>query len=1107
MTPFDVREPNTPIFSPIPAAGPFSLGPLPNSLSSDSQRGFYRSGVSQFRITQLPAAASNAGTGTSQASVSQTVITDSLWSVVPGALSPAPASPINIKVGFAAFGGSALYPAETASRDYQGYVADNLDYLWTNPVNEMRGTQRTLRVTRTSPDAFWLAGLTSAVLAADTVLNVDRSDRFVNGQTVQIESENMTVNGLPPTSTTVNVTRGAPVGHASGLGVFYISGTIVAQGLGEDVRPLNSATVFSGMSLSDGVYRGLSAGYVHELYFGVQGQTTDYSLAQVGNTVALAQLDATNRLWNWNGYIVAQPVTSTGSKVSALHGIEILNLDSGTLAADGVSGSVDALGVAALKLGGLGRYGGIVWNNIYLAEVVPGALGFYTMPVSTILTSSVTIGATSWPVVSSTGFADLDYVMCEGEIAQVNGAPPDATHINVIRARRGTTAFAHYGGLAPQLNGRVVTNLTATRRGYWDATSLKIGTGNGVTGTAFEAGMSGSAGFARAFNYAGSVYLALAVDGLTTTINSNSAGSIGLCGAASSTANVQIAAGSTAKAPLRLVSGVLASSPVNGNFEFNGSGLYWTQDFSGSPRRIALNPLTAAGDLYAYNSSGTVPLPVGADNQLLTSQPSSGGTNTTKMQWLSPASVLATLLTTKGDLLTYSTTPVRLPVGADGFVLTADSTQTDGIKWAAGTGGAAPFTDATALLFNAADNTKLLKWSLAGITTATTRTWTVQNTNLTVAGTDVANNFTATQLPNATNAIDLGSTTKAWNQDFVTNVNTENLVISRTGSSFATHWQQVNALGILRFLDEGGAIVSAWTSGGFATWHVGLAPDVNSTFSNGTAGLIWSKVYTAGVDSGSGNVALPFTTNSVEVARFENTGRALFGLASSTESATASGNLLANGSYGLATAMSGNYSTGYFGITAGTAVYLASDRHSAGTVLPITVSTGGTEALRVTSGQQTLFNETSALSALSVVEIHATGTGAGAKSYPLILDIPTGSTAAQLVISYNAGGQAGWFRAATGSVIQDTGTLVLSGTVISAVGGAVGGPVIAAADGTTKLQSFTVAGLPAAVNGSMAYASDGGNLANNGAAVGSVVAGGGNGTVVARIAGFWVTMY
>jgi predicted secreted protein len=44
-------------------------------------------------------------------------------------------------------------------------------------------------------------------------------------------------------------------------------------------------------------------------------------------------------------------------------------------------------------------------------------------------------------------------------------------------------------------------------------------------------------------------------------------------------------------------------------------------------------------------------------------------------------------LTTKGDLYTYSTTDARLGVGTNGQVLTADSAQATGLKWATAAGG------------------------------------------------------------------------------------------------------------------------------------------------------------------------------------------------------------------------------------------------------------------------------------------------------------------------------------------------------------------------------------------------------------------------------------
>jgi hypothetical protein len=44
-------------------------------------------------------------------------------------------------------------------------------------------------------------------------------------------------------------------------------------------------------------------------------------------------------------------------------------------------------------------------------------------------------------------------------------------------------------------------------------------------------------------------------------------------------------------------------------------------------------------------------------------------------------------LTTKGDLYTFSTTDARLAVGANDTVLTADSSEATGLKWAAAAGG------------------------------------------------------------------------------------------------------------------------------------------------------------------------------------------------------------------------------------------------------------------------------------------------------------------------------------------------------------------------------------------------------------------------------------
>jgi hypothetical protein len=72
-------------------------------------------------------------------------------------------------------------------------------------------------------------------------------------------------------------------------------------------------------------------------------------------------------------------------------------------------------------------------------------------------------------------------------------------------------------------------------------------------------------------------------------------------------------------------------------------------------------------------------LGVGADGEVLTAD----STQATGLKW-APGGGGSSPLTTKGDLWGYSTVDARVPVGSDGQVLVADSVQTKGVKWQGG---------------------------------------------------------------------------------------------------------------------------------------------------------------------------------------------------------------------------------------------------------------------------------------------------------------------------------------------------------------------------------------------------------------------------------------
>ena len=104
----------------------------------------------------------------------------------------------------------------------------------------------------------------------------------------------------------------------------------------------------------------------------------------------------------------------------------------------------------------------------------------------------------------------------------------------------------------------------------------------------------------------------------------------------------------------------------------------------------ALQPGTTLGDL-AYSSATAntnTRLGIGTNGQVLAV---SGGVPA----WTTTADV--TPLTTKGDVFTFSTVDARIGVGANNTVLTADSAEATGLKWATATSGSMTLLSTTSL--------------------------------------------------------------------------------------------------------------------------------------------------------------------------------------------------------------------------------------------------------------------------------------------------------------------------------------------------------------------------------------------------------------------------
>jgi hypothetical protein len=112
---------------------------------------------------------------------------------------------------------------------------------------------------------------------------------------------------------------------------------------------------------------------------------------------------------------------------------------------------------------------------------------------------------------------------------------------------------------------------------------------------------------------------------------------------------------------------------------------------SGATNTLSAIPVSAIGGGSVLSGTNTGDVTLGTANGLgLAGQAlslSAASTSTTgaltSTDWNTFSGKLTSPLTTKGDTLGYSTVPARVPVGSDGQILTADSTQALGLKWAA----------------------------------------------------------------------------------------------------------------------------------------------------------------------------------------------------------------------------------------------------------------------------------------------------------------------------------------------------------------------------------------------------------------------------------------
>lgn len=254
-------------------------------------------------------------------------------------------------------------------------------------------------------------------------------------------------------------------------------------------------------------------------------------------------------------------------------------------------------------------------------------------------------------------------------------------------------------------------------------------------------------------------------------------------------------------------------------------------------------------------------------------------------------------LTTKGDVFTFSTADARLAVGTNGQILTADSAQTTGVKWASGGGGSGNITeinaDATAsqtLTVGTSGTDFAIADDAAGghafnlPSASATARGVVSTGTQTFAGTKTFAGLLATTVDVGTNKIYLSG-----GDDFPASTWDSASVFVRTGGGGSAPFDQAGSL-IYRTRLSGTAGRSSHYFYTGATPSLALRIDESQTLqvSNGAVGspaiqfgsdadATGTGIYRVGANS------LGFAANGVAIGNFSSGGAWVFGAAGGSQ--------------------------------------------------------------------------------------------------------------------------------------------------------------------------------------------------------------------------------